>query len=67
MTEATSTFRAPQVVLVVKDAPANAEDIRDLSSNPGSGRCLGGGHGNPLQCPCLEKPMDGGVVHGCSP
>ena len=25
---------------------------------PGSGRCPGGGHGNPLQYSCLENPMD---------
>ena len=26
---------------------------------PGSGRSPGGGHGSPLQCSCLETPMDG--------
>ena len=30
-------------------------------SNPGSGRSLGGGHGNPLQYSCLENPMDRGA------
>ena len=25
---------------------------------PGLGRYPGGGHGNPLQCSCLENPMD---------
>ena len=25
---------------------------------PGWGRSPGGGHGNPLQCSCLENPMD---------
>ena len=28
---------------------------------PGSGRSPGGGHGNPLQYPCLENPMDRGA------
>ena len=28
---------------------------------PGLGRPLGGGHGNPLQCSCLENPMDRGA------
>ena len=28
---------------------------------PGSGRSPGGGHGNPLQYSCLEKPMDRGA------
>ena len=29
--------------------------------NPGSGRSPEGGHGNPLQCSCLENPMDRGA------
>ena len=37
-----------QVVLVVKNLPANARDKRDTGSIPGSGRSPGGGHGNPL-------------------
>jgi len=36
---------ASQVVLVVKNLPANAGDIRDTGLIPGLGRCLGGGHG----------------------
>ena len=36
-------------VLVVKNPPANAGDIREAGSIPGSGRSPGGGHGNPLQ------------------
>ena len=46
------------MVLVVKDPPANAGDIRDASSIPGSGRSPGGGHDNLLQYSCLENPMD---------
>ena len=46
----------PIVVLVVKNPPANAGDIRDTGSVPGSGRSPGGGHGNPPQCSCLENP-----------
>jgi len=61
-------IRAFQVALVVKNAPANVGDIRDTSSIPGLGRCLGGDHGNPLQYSCLENPMDRGAwwatVHG---
>ena len=49
------------VVLVVKNPPANAGDIRDVSSIPGPGRSPAGGHGNPLQYSCLEKPMNRGV------
>ena len=32
-----------------KSPPANAGDIRDVGSTPGSGRAPGGGHGNLLQ------------------
>ena len=46
------------MVLVVKNPPANAGDVRDLGSRPGSGRSPGGGHGNPLQYSCLENSMD---------
>ena len=53
-------IRASQVVLVVKNPPANARDIRDLGLISGSGRSLGEGNGNPLQYSCLENPMDRG-------
>ena len=43
---------------MVKNLPANAGDIRDVGSIPGSGRSPGGGHSNPLQFSCLENPMD---------
>ena len=43
-------------MLVVKNMPANAGDIRDGGSSPGLGRTPGGGHGNPLQYSCLEMP-----------
>ena len=52
---------ASQVALVVKNLPANAGDVRDVGSIPGLGRFPGGGHGNPLQCSCLENPRDGGA------
>ena len=50
--------QAFQVVLVVKNPPANAGDIRDSGSIPGSGRSPGGGHSNPLQHSCLQNHMD---------
>ena len=53
--------RASQVVLVVKNPPANAGNIKDVDLIPGSGRSPGGGHGNPLQYSCLENPMDRGA------
>ena len=51
---------ASQVGLVVKNLPANAGDARDAGSIPRSGRCPGGGHGNPPQYSSLENPMDRG-------
>ena len=38
--------------------PANAEDLRDTGSIPGSGRSPGGGNGNPLLYSGLENPTD---------
>ena len=49
---------ASQVVVVEKNLPANAGDLRDVGLIPGSGRSPGGGNGNPLQYSCLENPMD---------
>ena len=46
---------------MVKNLPANTGDIRDASLIPGSGRSLGGGHGNTLQYSCLENHMDRGA------
>ena len=62
------TTGASQVALVVKYLPASRADLRDVGSIPGSGRSLGGGHGNPLQYYCLGNPKDRGawwaIVHG---
>ena len=44
-----------------KKPVVNAGDERDGGSSPGSGRSPGGGHGIPLQCSCLENPMDRGA------
>ena len=52
---------------MVKNLSAKAEDVRDAVSVPGSGRSPGGRHDNPLQCSCLENPIDreawGAIVH----
>ena len=45
---------------MVKNLPANVGDTGDVGSIPGSRRSPEEGHGNPLQCSCLENPMDGG-------
>ena len=52
---------ASQVVLMVKNPPANTGDARDAGSIPGLGRSPGEGHGNPLQYSYLENPMDRGA------
>ena len=49
------------VVQLVKNLPANAGDIRDVGSIPGSGRSPEEGNGNPLQYSCLENSMDRGA------
>ena len=53
-----------------KNQPANAGDIKDVGSFPGSGRSPGEGHGNPLQYSYLVNPMDRGdcraAVHGAT-
>ena len=46
---------------VVKNPTANAGDAGDEGSISGSGRCPREEHGNPLQYPCLENPMDRGA------
>ena len=46
---------------VVKNLPANAEDIGLIL---GPGRSLGEGNGNPLQFPCLENLKDRGAWQG---
>ena len=48
------------MVLVVKNLPANAENVRDVGFIPGLGKSPGGGHRNSLQYSCLENPMDKG-------
>ena len=53
-----------QVALVVKKNKATCQcrrHKRRVCSVPGSGRSPGGGHSNPLQCSCLENPMDRGA------
>ena len=49
------------MALVVKNMSANAGDLREASSIPGSGRSPEGGHGNPIQYSYLENPMDRGA------
>ena len=50
-----------------KNPPANAGDVRDSGSIPGSGRYPRGEHGNPLQNSGLGNPMDRGSCLATSP
>ena len=52
---------ASQVVLVVKNPPVNAGDVRDVGSIPGLKKSSGKGHGNLFKYSCLENPMDRGA------
>ena len=52
---------------MVKNSPANAGDVKDTGSIPGSGRFPGGGHGNPLQYSCLENAHGQRSLVGYSP
>ena len=58
---------ASQVVLMVKNTPANAGEVRNTVSISSSGRSPRKKHGNPLQYSYPENPKDGGacqnVVH----
>ena len=58
---------ASQVVLVIKNLPANAGDVRDTGSIPELGRSPEGGHGNPLQYSHLENPHGQKSLAGYSP
>ena len=49
------------MVLVVKNLPANAGDVREEVSDPWIREIPGGGHDNILQYSCLENPMDRGA------
>ena len=44
-----------------KESACNAGDTGAAGSISWSGRCPGGGHGNPLQYSCLENPIDRGA------
>ena len=46
---------------MVKNLSASAGNVRDSGSISGSGRSLGGVHGNPLQYACWENAMDRGA------
>ena len=59
-------FKEPQIEY--SDGEESACNAGDLGWIPGLGRSPGEGNGNPLQCTCLENPMERGAwqsaVHG---
>ena len=52
---------------VGSDGKESACNEGDLGLVPGLRRSLGGGHGNPLQYSCLEKPHGQRSLAGYSP
>ena len=60
-TERVTHLWVSKVALVVWNLPANVGHARDTDLIPASGRSPGGGHGNRLQCSCLENSMDRGA------
>ena len=67
VTEQEQQHRTSQVVLVVRNPPANEGNVRDLGSGSGLKRSTGGWHDYPFQYSCLENLMDSGawrvIVH----
>ena len=51
-----------------KESACNEGDAGEVGSAPWRGKFPGGVHGNPLQCSCLENPIDRGAwwaaIHG---
>ena len=61
------TLSLSQVAVVVKNSSANAGDLIDVGSDPGSRRCPQVGIGYPLQYSCLDNTMDRGALVDYSP
>ena len=66
-TQVCLTSEASPVAQVVKESTCNARATGDMGLIPGSGRFPEGGHGNPLQCSCLENPHGQKSLAGNSP
>ena len=67
ITEVKGRWRDISGFLVVQMVKKSACNVGDLGLIPGLGRCPGGGHGNPLQCSCLENPHGQRSLAGYSP
>ena len=70
LVQQTCEILPPQVFWVFPGGSNGKESAcsADLDLIPGLGRSPGEGNDNPVQCSCLENPMDGGTwqatVHG---
>ena len=60
-------FKKDRGLSLVAQSVESACNTGDLGSIPGSGRLSGEGHGNPLQCSCLENPMEPGRLQSMGP
>ena len=58
MPQVAQLIGASQMILVVKNLPANTGDIRETGFILGLGRSPGGGHGNPVQILGWRIPID---------
>ena len=52
---------------MVKNLPANAGEVRDMSPIPGLGKPSEGGYSNPLQYSCLDNHHGQRSLAGYSP
>ena len=48
---------------VVKNLACSSDDTGDWGLKLGSGRCFGGGNGNPLQYSCLDRGTWRAILH----
>ena len=67
LAEKSVQFKEDSWMLMGKNPPANAGDIRDVDLTPGSEKSLGGGQSNPFQYSCLENPHGQRSLAGDSP
>ena len=65
--ESSIGLRASQVAQYLQNPPANAEDVRDVGSIPGSGKFPGGGKGTSFQYRCLVNSVNRGTWQATIP
>ena len=60
-------FKLFNKVYIMAQTVESTCNVGDSGSIPVSGRSPGGGHGNQLQCSCLQNPDRQRSLVGCSP